>query len=57
MKTVIHGLAIGILMGFLNLPLDSAVSLVSQLGLITTTKKVVTIVRNTTKKMINSSKR
>ncbi len=44
-------------MGFLNLPLDSAVSLVSQLGLITTTKKVVTIVRNTTKKMINSSKR
>ncbi len=57
LKTVIHGLAIGILMGFLNLPLDSAVSLISQLGLITTTRKAVTIVNNTTKKMVKFSKR
>lgn len=56
-KTVIHGLAVGFLMGILDLPLDSSISLISQIGLITTTRKATAIITNTTKKTIRFSKR
>ncbi|MCL7402018.1 MAG: hypothetical protein LZ168_04445 [Thaumarchaeota archaeon] len=56
-KTLIHGLAIGFLIGFLDIPLDSAVSLVSQLGLLTTTRKIAAIIRNTSIKIVRLSRR
>jgi len=56
-KTLIHGLAIGFLIGFLDISLDSAVSLISQLGLITTTRKITAILRNTTIKIVRLSRR
>ncbi len=49
-KTFINGLEF--LIGFLDISLDSAVSLISQLRLITTTRKITAIIRNTTKKNV-----
>jgi len=51
-KTFTNGLAIGFLIEFLDISLDSTVSLISQLRLITTTRKITAIIRNTTKKNV-----
>jgi len=43
--TVLQGLVIGIFMGLLNLPVDIAVSLATQTGILTLVRKIAVIVK------------
>ena len=43
--TVLEGLVIGLLMGLLNLPVDVAVSIAAQTGILTLTRKLLVILR------------
>lgn len=45
-KTVIHGLLLGFLIGFLEIPLDTAISLTSQIGLITVTRRACSVIKH-----------
>lgn len=44
LATVAQGLAVGLVMGLLGLPLDASVSLLAQVGLLTTLRKIFKVI-------------
>ncbi|MDW7986483.1 MAG: hypothetical protein RMI88_04615 [Nitrososphaerota archaeon] len=55
LTTLIQGLVIGFFIGFIELPLDTATSLTSQIGILTMLRKTIKIIKHTVKPSTNIS--